>query len=63
MEAQITLALLHKRRPLGVVEPLPVHGRFVEPAEQGADRVWIDELVEEVSIENLLGEPVHLLVK
>src|SRR5262249_5637336 len=63
VEAQIRDALLGEGGPLLVAETLAVADRVVQPAKQDADRVGVDQVVEEVGIEDLLGEAFHSLIE
>ena len=63
VEVVVGLALLHERGPLRVVEPAAVALRVVEPSEQAADRVGVDEIAEVVGVEDLLGQPVDALIE
>ena len=63
VDAPLRVALLHEGRPLGVIEAVPASGGVIQPTEQNAGWVWVDELVEEVHVKYVIGDPIHALAQ
>jgi hypothetical protein len=63
MEVPVHHALLHERRPLGVIESPAVADWIAQPTEQDVSRIRVHQIVEEIGIQNLARQTVDTLIQ